>query len=884
MKRFLLSVLVFFVFVGTAQAQWVIEAFNTAVKDTTFDFYTVDWNPANNGYVKLTDSATDPKYGPADMTADWRIKSTESWGSFLELYYTVPREDSAFMDISFATHLSLWFNNRTPSSKPGTVSFRFTLHDGASGNYWGNRDQREDWIYETTAVFDATPGWTQLLIPLVDRGRGPSPNEQGFSLPDWAFGEKHNNVLDLDKIVGYSLIWTTPGIAGDSSSTGLISFDKLETWGARYPVVQTQDRAAADTFWTVSSWGEWDQPEIKNTILLSDNTTNVFEGAGALQLNWHVRTPGHDGPSWWGGGSWLEHIAPTGTHLQDLSANTALLMWYKVVSAVPSLDASKMQLRVNLFDDSDGAEEQWYHLTQVKLDSVTPDWTLLRIPLEQLPLNIDPTPDGFTLPSWEGYKGNGVLDYNKLTRVKFEITGGGEFLEADGVLLFDYLLPTGFRETDKTAPVPPASILGVAGTFVNLVTWLDVPGETEERYDVYYSESPITDVNAPGVEVVKLRIPENTQVVEHVLRAPLTNQPVTYYYAVTCTDKPGNISQPGISAATVTNIARGVPTISLTPPANFAADGDLSEWSAITPFRIFPSDGSGTVVTNTKIEGDVDLSVLSYVAIDQTYLYVAFDVEDDVVQVDTTQADSYQQDSPDLFIGLYDWRGKVYSGYRRGATPDYHLRFSENMVHMDNLSNYVLLRPGANYSWFRKFPTGYTVEAKIPLSVIAASGNDDVFAPKEGMRILIDYAINDNDDPVTRREGILTYSPANQDQSWNDVSRWTYTWIGSRWAVGVQDQKPERVTSYALYQNHPNPFNPTTQIAYSLEKAGLVSLKVFDVLGRNVATLVQGYKPAGAHTVSFNAAQLGASFGNGVYFYQIEAGAFKSTRKMIYMK
>jgi hypothetical protein len=96
--------------------------------------------------------------------------------------------------------------------------------------------------------------------------------------------------------------------------------------------------------------------------------------------------------------------------------------------------------------------------------------------------------------------------------------------------------------------------------------------------------------------------------------------------------------------------------------------------------------------------------------------------------------------------------------------------------------------------------------------------------------------------------------------------------------VGIAPQ------AFALFQNYPNPFNPSTRIQYSLEKAGMVSLKVYNVLGLEVATLVNGRQEAGSYTVPFgiNTRTLGLS--SGVYFYRLEAGSFVSTKKLILMK
>lgn len=85
---------------------------------------------------------------------------------------------------------------------------------------------------------------------------------------------------------------------------------------------------------------------------------------------------------------------------------------------------------------------------------------------------------------------------------------------------------------------------------------------------------------------------------------------------------------------------------------------------------------------------------------------------------------------------------------------------------------------------------------------------------------------------------------------------------------------------YALEQNYPNPFNPSTTINYSIAEAGLVKIAVYNLLGQEVALIVNEFKEAGAHTISFNAAQLTS----GAYFYTIETPQFKQTRKMLLAK
>jgi hypothetical protein len=83
-----------------------------------------------------------------------------------------------------------------------------------------------------------------------------------------------------------------------------------------------------------------------------------------------------------------------------------------------------------------------------------------------------------------------------------------------------------------------------------------------------------------------------------------------------------------------------------------------------------------------------------------------------------------------------------------------------------------------------------------------------------------------------------------------------------------------------LYQNYPNPFNPTTKISYVLNQTSLVTLTVFDILGREVETLVKGVKPAGNNEATFSATELAS----GIYFYRLQAEGFVQTRKLVVQK
>jgi hypothetical protein len=98
--------------------------------------------------------------------------------------------------------------------------------------------------------------------------------------------------------------------------------------------------------------------------------------------------------------------------------------------------------------------------------------------------------------------------------------------------------------------------------------------------------------------------------------------------------------------------------------------------------------------------------------------------------------------------------------------------------------------------------------------------------------------------------------------------------------VSVDEETNAQPDDYNLYQNYPNPFNPSTTIRYSIIQPDIVRIKIYDILGREVKTLVNELKQAGSYEVQFDAKGLAS----GIYLYRIETGSFIQTKKMILLK
>ena len=96
----------------------------------------------------------------------------------------------------------------------------------------------------------------------------------------------------------------------------------------------------------------------------------------------------------------------------------------------------------------------------------------------------------------------------------------------------------------------------------------------------------------------------------------------------------------------------------------------------------------------------------------------------------------------------------------------------------------------------------------------------------------------------------------------------------------INDKNTSHPNDFILKQNYPNPFNPITTIEYSIPKQSNVTIKVYDILGREVATLVNEEKPVGNYKVKFD----GSGLSSGIYFYRMVAGGYSETKKLVFLK
>ncbi len=852
MKKVILPVLLALVsWCYTAYAQEaIIQSFDNIKADTNFI-----WSANVEGgksYFNWKQDSTDKVEGAASLDITTSIDSLHPWGSFSQLIYRSPT--GQFMDWSSSDTLHLWIKIVKAPVYPQYMSFRIQLIDkGSSGT-----DQDETYIYQNDVVLDSVKDWYELKVPLHEinsLGRTVTPGDSGFveAPGNWGGFSYNDDQLNVDKLVGWNIVCVTTttslnpnppaGMANVPADSLEFKIDKFERTGNKpVPFVVFNGQGLPSNL-SAFTWG--------NASVAVETGNGPFPNTNSI--HWIMGDQWGNG---WNGAGY--NVAPP----FNLSGGWTVDSLKFYMKADTGVDSMRVQFE-------DGTHQVGYVFTVIQ-DTL---WHQYKVALRDIVQRQDsPLQPGDFDPS--------------------HVTVWQIMSQADGKAGKNVWLSDVWTGNPK-APIPPVAPLGVSAIsnndYTNTVIWQDVPGQTGETYSVYYSKDPITDVSAPGVEVGGTAIAHGAQSYVHKLIAPATDQTVSYYYAVVCKSGDGLLGTAGVSNVSVSNTAKGVSIINPTPPANFQADGDLSEWTAagIKPFRIYVSDNSGTIVPNSKITSDTVSSGDIYVAVDQNYLYVAGHINTNNI-VFTASQSSWLNTSTDLFIGLYNWHGAPHSSLLAGAEPDYHFRFAEDRVISDGKGPDTLVAPGTDYFWGSRFPdplAGYNFEAKISWEDIAHkrnggnTGTDAVFSPVVGMRIPFDAELSSCSPGATQRDGQLDYSSAALGNSYQNVAVWSNTWIGTEWTTGVKDTKQAPLT-YNLAQNYPNPFNPTTNIQYTLMKSGLVTLSVYDILGRRVTTLVNQVQTAGVHMISFDASRLSS----GVYFYRIESGAFLSVKKMMLLK
>ncbi len=233
------------------------------------------------------------------------------------------------------------------------------------------------------------------------------------------------------------------------------------------------------------------------------------------------------------------------------------------------------------------------------------------------------------------------------------------------------------------------------------------------------------------------------------------------------------------------------------------------------------------------------------------------------------------------------------------------LRVHFGLGDASSVDSLLILWPSGQVSHFTNLTADqiYTFREEIPSGYLRPNFSADKIAGNDSLSVqFTDLSLADSSLPVTswqwdfNNDGIVDATEKNP--SWTYHSPGTYTvkltvsngtttmdkirmnYIVVNQSTGVQDIPAGAPLIFALYQNFPNPFNPTTRLQYSVARGQEVSIKVYNVLGKEVAKLVNGYKSPGTYEVEFDASKLPS----GIYFYRYTTPGFSAVKKMMLLK
>jgi len=300
-------------------------------------------------------------------------------------------------------------------------------------------------------------------------------------------------------------------------------------------------------------------------------------------------------------------------------------------------------------------------------------------------------------------------------------------------------------------------------------------------------------------------------------------------------------------------------------------DGELDEaWAGMPEFsaEVFvTSDGSGESMFNVNDAPfiyDIDLYMDGWEDCWPTFramwdadnFYLFLNVEDDVI---FTEGNAWEADCLELYFDGDNSKNDFTAGEAYDDNDTQMRWVADNVAVQENTEAVSVLTE-----------TGWTYEIAIPFTELN-------FDPEAGMDFGFEVQIADNDGEEWTREALLRWW-SDDNNSWQDASLFGNAYFGGE-DVAVENDVTV-ADEFALEQNYPNPFNPTTNIKYSVATTSNVRLTVYDMLGKQVAELVNDVRPAGSYTVAFDASDLAS----GMYIYKLQADNNVFTNRMMLIK
>jgi hypothetical protein len=299
-------------------------------------------------------------------------------------------------------------------------------------------------------------------------------------------------------------------------------------------------------------------------------------------------------------------------------------------------------------------------------------------------------------------------------------------------------------------------------------------------------------------------------------------------------------------------------------------------------FRVGDPPGADAADTDPIFGG----FVTAYPMWDANNMYIFCDVVDGII-TDIPANANWNQDAVELYFDAANDHatGTSLSGTQYQFTFS-HWTMGKEVGHLYNMGvrapfdttgmEYKIVDHDArgNEGMLTEEGSGWNLEIKIPLANLGIDG-----ASGAGTKLGFEVQLDNSNDATAGRQGMQKWWSASNN-SWANAGIWGYAQLTDARIDTRVGSSPNVVSGFELNQNYPNPFNPSTEISFSLAKSEKVKLTVYNLLGKQVAVLVDGTRNAGHQSVTFDAANLSS----GVYFYKLEAGSTVLAKKMMLLK
>jgi hypothetical protein len=892
----------------------LLYSFDQATTDARFNSYT-----STGGSVSLSQNTTLKKEGTSSVQLNYTVKNAETWGGSVGIIYTLASPVTQYIDLSNATALSVWVYNTQAASLTSKLTFMFRLFDaGGSATYAGDVLTTEQWEFIKTGVFDLTPGWNQITMPLVDCGSGTvAITDQGFSSPDGLVDTKNNGVLDKNKIVGWSidaLTFTSETTTGQIIN-GIVLFDQLEVvqqTSSTVPTAPTTLTASAASSSQINlNWTDNSSNEDGSIIERSTNNFATYNQIATVATNaatyqdygltvstqyfYRVRAYNSAGNS-----NYSNVANATPSVAADITlpviSNINVMNTPVYVNNTGMLMSSPPQINATATDVGSGMREMkiayrsfgetaWSY-SQVFTGSSINNFTIPTSP-NKFSYGNKPVGVNFRVGAWDNAGNVYWSPYNSIdVQLDPQVTDQPNFS-----------MPAASQSSNKTTAyrmisVPydltnkqPVNLLSNFGSHsennVSYVRWRFQQYVNGQYQD--YDQFSQTNAVIPGAAFFFIVRDQGSQIV--VQGASVVRSDVMYNTGISLQSgwnlvgNPFNIPYPIDSlvfyatASTVPQPIRQHAYYSGTGPiggwdTTSASVSQIQPWSGIAAYvnsagtLKFPSAGQRSGLPKTSRVSSVP------------------PIEKEAVGNWTLAVNAYRSD--------IDMRCEGSSlGMAQGANEgdDPYDSYIPPIVGDKNVAVYFRNADGAMMRdirplnedgdvWEMRVVTG-DAGAKVKLQ-----WGDKLNLPNPAFEA---YLI-DTDQKMAHN---LKEVQSLEINSGNGMRNFRVV-VGKKSYV-TQNNAGVALTpsSMKLYANYPNPFNPETVIRYTVPDASAsytVTLKIFNVLGQEIATLVNGQKSAGYYEVKWNALQQSS----GIYFYRLSitdgSKTFQDIKKMVLMK